>query len=282
MEPEAAERLVAKVSAALPSQLPHHQLRQEPPHNAIAPPTLTAPSEEQLTALLLRDTALFLEKWGSYLQPDDFALFAGMPDEYEVQHWIKHYTIGVHTSITDTQRRNRRLNYLSTPSGADAFSLDALDARAPHALLVEYRRPNARLPPPRVGEFPEDIPLVDRIYEDYDRSVREEEQGIVEYDTDDEEEEDDEQEEAEKPGEDGEMDGMKSSAKRGGLEEEYRELMIRRFLDGLDTEFDYTPVDNDVDLDFSQMNSDAMDRYFDDEDSEGEASQREDNGELDY
>ncbi|KAF9577901.1 hypothetical protein BGW38_006604 [Lunasporangiospora selenospora] len=64
-----------------------------------------------------------------------------------------------------------------------------------------------------------------------------------------------------------------------GLRQDYVLLMKQRFLDGLDTDFDYSTVDFDDELDdLEQENHDQEDRWFDEDDPMGDMSTTGENG----
>ena len=68
------------------------------------------------------------------------------------------------------------------------------------------------------------------------------------------------------------------------MRDEFTRLMHQSFLDGRDTEFDYSTVDNDESYDdLDAMERDRQDKYFDDDDDDDEKVEPEENDlEYDY
>ncbi|KAI8584847.1 hypothetical protein BDZ88DRAFT_511087 [Geranomyces variabilis] len=271
MDANSAAVLAAHVFAATTSQQPSNSLAQ--PLAAVSAVT----SKDALTSLVVRDPALFLERYGKYLTAEDFALFGPVAGDYETAHWIAHYTKS--HPPTPTQRRNRRLKYLSTPAGIAAFEISALEARAPHALLSAHRRQTASTHSEQqpLAAFPESMSLVDRIYHDYDRQAAQDAAAEEEFETDSESEsdhdddDDDDDQRRNVVVVAGDDNNGQETTTRGEVvmlspDASFRDAMVRRFLDGEDQGVDYAVIDADADLEvLSDVGlRDAEEVYFND------------------
>ncbi|KAJ3171291.1 hypothetical protein HDU87_008397 [Geranomyces variabilis] len=286
MNANSAAVLAAKVLAVTHPQQPSESSTQPPPAAVSA-----APSEDTLTSLLIRDPALFLERYGKYLSAEDFVLFAPVAGDYETAHWIARYTKS--QPPTPTQRRNRRLKYLSTPAGIAAFSIPALEARAPHALLSAHHRRKAASssttttttttnPLQNLAAFPDSMSLVDRIYHDYDRqaahdaaAVEEETETDSDSDSDSDSDTHDRKNHREERRDVEEQEEEQEGATKMLLlspDASFRDAMVRRFLDGEDSGVDYVVIDADADLELlSDVGMrDAEELYFDDGEEDGD------------
>ncbi|KAJ3152749.1 hypothetical protein HDU86_005507 [Geranomyces michiganensis] len=278
-----AAQVLQRTCSSSSSTLPEQPFNSSFPHHTNTTPL---PSQEDLASLVLRDPALFLERWGKYLSADDFALLESVAGDYEIKHWIAHYTKS--HPPTPTQQRNRRLKYLSTPAGIAAFTESELEARAPHALLSAHRKyvrkkktagggaGGGEGPPFTV--FPESMSLVERIYHDHDRRAAEEEEELKAAEMETESDSDEEDERKKRDGDDDDDDDVPPPPPDAddddgddGDDAVFRQAMVRRFLDGEDTGMDYAAIDADADLELlSDVGMrDAQERYFDDDDDDG-------------
>ncbi|KAJ3165323.1 hypothetical protein HDU88_004116 [Geranomyces variabilis] len=292
MDANSAAVLAAQVFAATTTS-------QQPSNNSLAQPLAAVSavtSKDALISLVVRDPALFLERYGKYLTAEDFALFDTVAGDYETAHWIAHYTKS--HPPTPTQRRNRRLKYLSTSAGIAAFEISALEARAPHALLSAHRRKTASTHSQQqhqqqpLAAFPESMSLVDRIYHDYDRQTAQDAAAEEEFETDSESDHDDDDDDDDDDDKRPDVDVVAgdnvndeegpTTTNRGEVimllspDASFRDAMVRRFLDGEDQGVDYAVIDADADLEvLSDVGlRDAEEVYFnesgdDDDDGNG-------------
>ncbi|KNC98807.1 uncharacterized protein SPPG_05785 [Spizellomyces punctatus DAOM BR117] len=253
-----------------------------------------------LSSTLERDKGLFLEKWGKFLGSQQLEFFHPFADQYEVKYYLNQYQ-SVSRSLTKAQIRNRRINYMNQNLSDEYFSDDAFKDREP-ALYEEYI--GRYLPPPQA--FPDSMTLVDRIYSNMDRATHLEtlgrqheieEEQFEEFDTDEEEDVQDQQEERDLESKnkraikvdesidleatmaEGEDEGPISDEEKEALAEEFRTLMRLRFIDGEESDFEYSNVDNNALYDLSDQSlQDDADAYFDSE--EPSAGVDEDRGYL--
>ncbi|TPX70423.1 hypothetical protein SpCBS45565_g01768 [Spizellomyces sp. 'palustris'] len=246
-----------------------------------------------LSSTLERDKGLFLEKWGKFLGAQQLEFFQPFADQYEVKYYLNQYQ-SISRSLTKAQIRNRRINYLNQNLSNEYFSDDAFKDRDP-ALYEEYI--GRYLPP--LQAFPATMTLVDRIYSNMDRATHLEtlgrhqeieEEQFEEFDTDEEEDVQDTDEkkdlelkniratevgtsiDLEATMAEAEDEGPISDAEKEALAEEFRKLMRLRFMDGEESEFEYSSVDNNAMYDLSDQSlQDDADAYFDSEEPSADA-----------
>ncbi|CAG8665068.1 12443_t:CDS:2, partial [Racocetra persica] len=130
----------------------------------------------------LNDPALFLSKWGKFLEKEQLMLFDRLRDDYEVNWHLNNLqsktssysTLAASRNINPTARHNkqilnRRYRYLITKlDDTSYFSDEAMERREP--LLYEdyvgqYTSQEERYPP-----FADNVDLVDRILYDIDQN----------------------------------------------------------------------------------------------------------------
>jgi hypothetical protein len=144
-----------------------------------------------LENLLKRDRALFLEKYGKFLDEASLRQFERFKDDYEVSWHLnqllpKLQNAEKYQKATEHQKRNRRFRYMQQHLlNTDFFSNENMRLRSPalyHALIGKYQG---------VEEFEENLPLSEKLlknidYSESERRRREEEAQDNEYDSDSE------------------------------------------------------------------------------------------------
>jgi len=247
-----------------------------------------------LTELLRRDPALFLERYGKLLTPDELNIFADckpLQDDYEVTWHLKNLFMQLNTSKLSDMRsfvtKNRRYNKLQLLiKEGEYFSSENIEKRYPylyHKYVGQYEEPH---------NYAENMPLSERLLDNYQRSQSDVLRIIQQQNAEGaEEEEESDSDMADDlydvttdnpqsgPNTDGPVPDEKTAENLDENREEispqerevnYAELLEivhNKFLDGEDLGFDYTKVDNDTGLDSDPIiDQDCENIYFDDDD----------------
>ncbi|KAI8923689.1 hypothetical protein BC831DRAFT_436911 [Entophlyctis helioformis] len=278
----------------------------QPLHVGQSAPT-QAQAEQTLSSVLLKDRALFLEKWGPQMSEEQLHQFDRFADDYEVGFHLKrlrrHAARQARASAAAAPpstaslkaTRNRRFNFMSRNEREPELYEEFMDR---YAVEADKRRP-----------FPDSMGLVDRIYYNLDnarylqqdgeaaasgggpsvdradqlQAARaqtwhrrdEEEEQIVEYDTESESDarttrtaEDGEEDDALEM-EELEFDDQPTQQELDVREHDLHRMLQERFLDGNDPFVNYGDIDNNSEYDnLSMIGADVQDRYFDDDDDE--------------
>ncbi|KAG0173653.1 hypothetical protein DFQ28_008005 [Apophysomyces sp. BC1034] len=245
---------------------------------------------QKMGEVLHEDPGLFLSKWGRYLSQDALRQFEGFQD-YEVTfhlHKLLQYDSPAASPPPAGSRRpkprnsrlhtlvhNRRYEYLKRHLRASSYFEDeTMQLRAP--VLYEQYIGQYISEAEKTAPFASDVNLVQRILKDIDRDYVNEQvkmqKGIDEeqFEEEEEEDEDDAMEESETP-----IDTDQTTDEKGkkvesistfqqSQRDEFVRLMEERFLDGQDTDFDYSVVDyNEAYDDLDEQERDIQERYFD-------------------
>lgn len=168
--------------------------------------------KDLLAALLSRDPAIFLERYGSKLKTEELQEFEVLKDDYAVNWHLRHLKSILNPTIEEKRlhavtAKNRRLAYMERLiHDGQYFSEDAMRERAPllhHEYVGRFQDPNSRgfsRPGERWSETlmrqSEEARIVQQIKEEQERL------GIEEEETDEEEEGGNEEEEEEEEEED--------------------------------------------------------------------------------
>mmetsp|Transcript_24396 Transcript_24396/g.40088 ORF Transcript_24396/g.40088 Transcript_24396/m.40088 type:complete len:391 (-) Transcript_24396:302-1474(-) len=119
--------------------------------------------KNQLETLLTNKPAIFLERYGRLLPPEQLNVFNS--DEYEIRYWINYYSSSPSKrNVVAKNRRYRRLQQLL--SDGEYFSDEAMKERQP--LLFEQFI--GRYESKEATPFPADMPLSQRLLHDLDES----------------------------------------------------------------------------------------------------------------
>jgi len=265
-----------------------------------------------LQALISKDPALFLERYGKLLDIEDLRHFEPLRDNYEVNFHIERlsarlqpttlvtpssFSTGAAILFRKRQKliKNRRYHHLQRMiEEGHYFSQQNCKMRQP--LLYDQYIGRFETEEEKRKPFDNDISLSERILFDYENSIiedRRKEQAMQEQFSSQSffsqhpagntksghagfNSDDEEQMEEEDDPDD------VSAEEKEGLKREFFAVMQQKFMDGEDTEFfDYTTIDEDEDLGLDHINRDAETSYFDSVDDEI-AGPSSDTGVLDY
>jgi hypothetical protein len=188
---------------------------------------------DDMRRLLQSDPDVFLQRWGGALDAVSLAYFEGLHDADvdAVLHTLQNNVLGDKRALV----RNRRLQFLNAQTST-FLSHEEMRRRAPELYeshVGRYLTKEEKYPP-----FEPSVGLVDRMYYDLDEFAN------------DPAEEDSEVEELEEE-------------EKQALLDEFKRLMMERFLDGQEAEFDYTSVDNNAAYDDLQAQElDLHEEYF--------------------
>jgi hypothetical protein len=222
---------------------------------------------EQLSKLLRRDPAIFLERHGTKLTDKELSFFECFTENYEVNWYLQTLYKNIHEPTQYQVERknkiikNRRYAYLQNLiSEGEYFSEESMKIRSPslyYHYIGKYRTEDKVVP------YDEKESLVNRILRGYDMSnAREEIESIKQ----NEEEETDSSSEEDKMLTNGNSKSEKEERESADFEE-FVAVMKGRFMDGKDSEYtDYNSIDTNESLDnLQQISRDAEEKYFDDD-----------------
>lgn len=221
------------------------------------PPSLSQ-SVDSLKNLLSRDPCIFLERYGRLLTKSHLRYFSCMLDNYEIDYYVKLYTL--HPETEDMQRiRNRRFNYIPQLDREGYFTNARMQQRQP-ALYNQYL---GKLDPNPSAPSGDNVKLSEMICWQFEKTERDIRQH---------EEESNWKTEEEAQGETDTQDYLDDNTPGDQTDyerarEELLSIMKKRFLDGKDSDFvDYAGIDSNSSLDdLKQIQQDAEDRWFDEE-----------------
>lgn len=243
--------------------------------------------EKRLKELLKKDPALFLERYGQLLDSQILQLFEPLSDNYEVSWYLKEIKskhVGDRKIVDKITIKNRRYKFLQQlEEKGEYFTKENMKLRNP-ALYYHYV---GKYTKEEQAPYQDSDTLLERLLHDSDlckaQAVMDEErakekihivnedesENISEHESESEEEgliagvddkKEKEIEDVEMEEEEGEID----EERKDEYYKEFEAIMKRRFLDGLDKDFDYKTVDYNQELDdFQQISRDAEEKYFD-------------------
>lgn len=198
LEANVIQKLSERISNLADLHLPYAMRTREEPVSPLE-------VKDLLAALLSRDPAIFLERYGSKLKTEELQEFEVLKDDYAVNWHLRHLK-SILNPTTEEKRlhavtaKNRRLAYMERLiHDGQYFSEDAMRERAPllhHEYVGKFQDPSSRgfsRPGERWSETlmrqSEEARIVQQIKEEQERL------GIQEEETDKEEEEEEEEEE---------------------------------------------------------------------------------------
>lgn len=222
LEENVVDRISDRLSNLTDLHLPYSMRTREEP---VAPLEV----KELLAALLSRDPAIFLERYGSKLKTEELQEFEVLKDDYAVNWHLRHLK-SILNPTTEEKRshavttKNRRLAYMERLiHDGQYFSEDGMRERAPllhHEYVGRFQDPTTRgfaRPGERWSETlmrqSEEARIVQQIKEEQERL------GIQEEETDEEEERGGEQEEEEEEEEDSTSDEEMSKNDNANVDE---------------------------------------------------------------
>eukprot|EP00898_Chlorokybus_atmophyticus_P008576 jgi/Chlat1/871/Chrsp107S01318 len=245
--------------------------------------TAAAGKEKYLVELVGRDPAVFLERYGRLLLPQELRAFTELEDNYEVSWHLRHLA-PADSRARRTEVKNRRLAYLRRLEASGTyFAEEAMRERRPalyEQYIGQYQTPaeRQRVATRAIGGRLSDFILRQQHEAQINARMREEQQRMdqateeFESDSDEEAEASPSHQEAstatDQPATDSTLPTV-SAEERLSMAEDFTSLMKQKFLAGDDMEFlNYRHIDDDATLDddwLKDADRDAEDKYFDED-----------------
>lgn len=258
-----------------------HQVKSQ----QIGEPELTLDQRREELLLQYNSRPLvFLEKYHNCLKPEHLAAFAHVASDPRTQHYSNVIQRRATGCPNKTRVKNHRYAALrALQKDGDYFSEEQMRRREP--LLYEQY----------IGQYLTDQEVLERSQEAMQDGEAEGSSGALanlllnsyqerliqnrlqeEQEREDGALEEEEEEEDEDDVQAGEQQWEPTAEEKAQLREEFISQMHQRFLDGKDTDFDYSEVDENPDYDnLDIVSRDAEEKYFDEDDSEEEENDAE-------
>ncbi|XP_043536693.1 coiled-coil domain-containing protein 97 isoform X1 [Chiloscyllium plagiosum] len=212
---------------------------------------------------------VFLERFHKIIKEEHLVCFNHLAENYEVTFYSNEIRKSSMKKTARTNVRNKRYAALQQLiKDGEYFSDEQMRTRDP-LLYQQYIRQymtEEELLAENSKNLSNAMCLSDLLMSTYQEKIvqerlqwqQEREDACVEEEEDDEEEDDDTESKA--------ADWIPSDDERSMLREEFVSRMYQRFLDGEDSDFDYSAVDDNPDFDnLDIINRDEEERYFDEE-----------------
>ena len=231
------------------------------------PEWTTKQKEDMARQILDQSPGQFLARYGTLLPSPHLDYFRDKYDNYEVQFRLKELSQDGCRFVRTKQARNRRYAALRNMIQAqdDYFSEESMKARNPllyQELIGQHMSEQEKAVQEKINRSNCALSTIILDHMDLNRErdlVKQQKRQETEEEFDDDSEDEDEAEEEKK-------EPIEDEDEKRRLKDEFVQAMHQSFLDGRDTDFDYSRIDTDQGLDdLDMLERDEEDRYFDED-----------------
>lgn len=223
--------------------------------------------------LLMKNMPLFLQRYWKFIELEDVPYFHDYRSIYEVNFYVSEIVKSHNSKISKIRIKNRRYEALMKMVDEGSYFSDAeMKKRSP--FLYDQMIGQHLTESERIAAYKQEHPdenfsafLMSQIEKNEENCLfdkqKNEDEAIVEEEDDDSSSEEESELEDDEP-----VKKVVTGEERKLLRSEFTNIMYESFLDGKDTDFDYSSVDNNVEFDsVLQRDIDEQEKYFDEESS---------------